>query len=155
MPGSIVILRTSPVRSGNTVDESRVFFHRLFWTFPPCIEAFQVLQATDSIDGTHLHGKYGGTLLMEIAQDGKSNILPVAFRLVEVISDRHNAIKAALVFEDGGWLPLAAYHAYCARHIAANFALNFKSKDAQKILVNAAYAKSEQEHEYYMEIQAK
>ncbi|RYR29219.1 hypothetical protein Ahy_B01g053566 isoform E [Arachis hypogaea] len=177
MPGSIAVLRTSPVRSGNAVDESRVFFHRLFWTFPPCVEAFKHCKPLISIDGTHLYGKYGGTLLMAIAQDGNSNILPVAFGLVEgenteswkfflthlrqhvtpqpgilVISDRHNAIKAALVAEDGGWLPPAAYRAYCARHIAANFALNFKSKDARKILVNAAYAKSEQEHQYYMEI---
>ncbi|XP_015970807.1 uncharacterized protein LOC107494270 [Arachis duranensis] len=115
------------VRKGNTEDASTIFFHRLFWMFPPCIEAFKYCKPLISIDGTHLYEKYEGTLLMAIAQDGNSNILPVAFGLVEgentdswkfflshlrqhvtsqpgilVISDRHNAIKAALLVEDGG-----------------------------------------------------
>ncbi|XP_072060162.1 uncharacterized protein [Arachis hypogaea] len=85
MPGSVAVLKTSPVRVGG--------------------------------------------------QDGNSNILPVAFALVEgenaeswsfflshlrqhvtpqpgllVISDRHNGIKAALEAPDGGWLPPSAYH---------------------------------------------
>ncbi|KAL4343672.1 hypothetical protein AHAS_Ahas11G0101800 [Arachis hypogaea] len=148
MPGTIALLRTSLVRIGNTVDASTVFFHRLFWTFPPCIEAFKYCKPLISIDGTHLYGKYGGTLLMAIAQDGNSNILPVA----SVISDRHNAIKAALLAEDGGWLPPSAYRAFCVRHIASNFALSYKSKEARSILVNAAYAKTEEDHRYYMDI---
>ncbi|XP_025662178.1 uncharacterized protein [Arachis hypogaea] len=127
MFGTIAALRTLPVRASNTVDGTRMFFHRLFWKFPPCVEAFKYCKPLISIDGTHLYGKYGGTLLMAIAQDGNSNILPVA----------------ALVVEDSGWLPLTAHCALCARHIAANFVLNFKSKDAQKILVNATYAKAE------------
>ncbi|RYR14818.1 hypothetical protein Ahy_B04g071520 isoform A [Arachis hypogaea] len=119
MPGTVAILRTSPVRVSGQVDESQAFFHRLFWTFPPLIEAFRHCKSLVSIDGTHLYGKYGGTLLIAIAQDGNSNILPVAFALVEgenaeswsfflshlrqhvtpqpgllVISDRHNGIKA-------------------------------------------------------------
>ncbi|XP_016172742.1 uncharacterized protein LOC107615149 [Arachis ipaensis] len=177
MPGTIALLRTSLVRIGKTVDASTVFFHRLFWTFPPCIEAFKYCKSLISIDGTHLYGKYGGTLLMAIAQDGNSNILPVAFGLVEgentdswkffltnlcqhvtpkpgilVISDRHNAIKAALLAEDGGWLPPSVYRAFCVRHIAANFALSYKSKEARRILVNAVYAKTEEDHRYYMDI---
>ncbi|XP_015969874.1 uncharacterized protein LOC107493283 [Arachis duranensis] len=51
--------------------------------FPPCIEAFRHSKPLLSIDGTHLYGKYGGTLLLAIAQDGNSNILPIAFALVE------------------------------------------------------------------------
>ncbi|XP_057730889.1 uncharacterized protein LOC130946235 [Arachis stenosperma] len=138
MPGSVVVLKTSPVRVGGQVDESQAYFHRLFWTFPPCIEAFRHCKPLVSIDGTHLYGKYGGTLLIAIAQDGNSNILPVAFALVEgenaeswtfflshlrqhvtpqpgllVISDRHNGIKAALEAPDGGWLPPSAYRAFC------------------------------------------
>ncbi|XP_016191878.1 uncharacterized protein LOC107632731 [Arachis ipaensis] len=130
MPGTIAVLRTCPVRVGGQLDESQAYFHRLFWTFP---------------------------------LDGNSNILPVAFALVEgenaeswsfflshlrqhvthqpgllVISDRHNGIKAALEAPDGGWLPPAAYRAFCIRHVAANFALTFKGKDARRLLVNAA-----------------
>ncbi|XP_015967254.1 uncharacterized protein LOC107490974 [Arachis duranensis] len=177
MPGTVAILRTCPVRAGGQHDESQAYFHRLFWTFPPCIEAFYHCKPLVSIDGTHLYGKYGGTLLVAIAQDGNSNILPVAFALVEgenvgswsfflshlrehvtpqpgllVISDRHNGIKAALEAPDGGWLPPAAYRAFCIRHVAANFALTFKEKDARRLLVNAAYAKTEVEFDYWFDI---
>ncbi|RYQ88712.1 hypothetical protein Ahy_B09g095749 isoform D [Arachis hypogaea] len=173
MPGTVAVLKTCPVIVGGQEDESRAYFHRLFWTFPPCIEAFRHCKPLVSIDGTHLYGKYGGTLLVAIAQDGNSNILPVAFALVEgenaeswsfflthlrqhvtpqpgllVISDRHNGIKAP----DGGWLPPAAYRAFCIRHVAANFALTFKGKDARRLLVNAAYAKTEVEFDYWFDI---
>ncbi|XP_057746139.1 uncharacterized protein LOC130965389 [Arachis stenosperma] len=146
----------------------------LFWTFPPCIEAFRHCKPLVSIDGTHLYGKYGGTLLIAIAQDGNSNILPVAFALVEgecgildifllhlrqhvtpqpglVISDRHNGIRLRL-------RPLTAvgyrhlYRAFCIRHVAANFALTFKGKDARRLLVNAAYAKTDVEFDYWFDI---
>ncbi|XP_052109326.1 uncharacterized protein LOC107462318 [Arachis duranensis] len=102
-----------------------------------------------SIDGTHLYGKYGGTLLIAIAQDGNSNILPPGLL---VISDSHNGIKAALEAPDGGWLPPSAYRAFCIRYVAANFALTFKGKDARRLLVNAAYAKTEVEFDYWFDI---
>ncbi|XP_025616578.1 uncharacterized protein [Arachis hypogaea] len=161
MPGSIAVLRTSPVRVGGQLDKTQAYFHRLLWTFPPCIEAFRHCKLLVSIDGTHLYGKYGGTLLVAIAQDGNSNILPVAFALVEnvtpqpgllVIFDRHNGIKAALEASDGGWLPPITYRAFCIRHVAANFALTFKGKDARRLLVNAAYAKTEVEFDYWFDI---
>ncbi|XP_016200324.1 uncharacterized protein LOC107641343 [Arachis ipaensis] len=110
-------------------------------------------------------------------QDGNSNILPVAFALVEgenaeswtfflshlrqhvtpqpgllVISDRQNGIKSALEAPDGGWLPPSAYRAFCIRHVVANFALTFKGKDARRLLVNAAYAKTEVEFDYWFDI---
>ncbi|XP_072061974.1 uncharacterized protein [Arachis hypogaea] len=69
-----------------------------------------------------------------------------------VISDRHNDIKAALEAPDGGWLPPAAYRAFCIRHVAANFAMTFKGKDARRLLVNAAYAKTEVEFDYWFDI---
>ncbi|XP_057724111.1 uncharacterized protein LOC130940077 [Arachis stenosperma] len=177
MPGSVAVLRTSPVRLRDQVDGSQAYFHRLFWTFPPCIEAFRHCKLLVSIDGTHLYGKYGGMLLVAIAQDGNANILPVAFALVEgenaeswsfflshlrqhvtpqpdllVISDRHNGIKAALEAPDEGWLPPAAYHAFCIRHVAANFALTFKGKDTRRLLVNAAYVKTKVEFDYWFDI---
>ncbi|XP_015945608.1 uncharacterized protein LOC107470714 [Arachis duranensis] len=177
MPGTVAVLRTSPVRVGGQVDELQAYFHRLFWMFPPCIEAFHHCKLLVNIDGTHLYGKYGGTLLVAIAQDGNSNILPVAFALVEgenaeswsfflshlrqhvtpqpgllVILDRHNSIKAALEAPDGGWLPPTAYCAFCIRHVAANFSLTYKGKDARRLLVNAAYAKTEVEFHYWFDI---
>ena len=83
MPGSVIQLLTLPYHVGNFVDHSYQMFHRLFWTFPPCIEAFKYCKPFITVDGTHLYGKYGGTLLMAIAQDGNSNILPIAFAVVE------------------------------------------------------------------------
>ncbi|XP_016192591.1 uncharacterized protein LOC107633485 [Arachis ipaensis] len=83
MEGTVALLKTSPVRVGDQVDDSTVYFHRLFWTFPPCVETFRHCKTLISIDDTHLYGKYGGTLLLAIVQDGNSNILPIAFALVE------------------------------------------------------------------------
>ncbi|XP_025664667.1 uncharacterized protein [Arachis hypogaea] len=141
MDRTVALLKTSPVRVGDEVDESTK------------------------------------TLLLAIAQDGNSNILPVAFALVEgenaeswafflshlcqhvtpqegilVISDRHNGIKAALEAPDSGWLPPHAYRAYCIQHVTANFALSFKGQDARRLLVNAAYAKTEAEFDYWVDI---
>ena len=90
------------------------------------------------VDETHLYEKYEDTLLVAIAQDDNSNIISVAFALVEgenaelwlfflshlqmhvtplpgilVISDRHNGINDALEALDGGWLPPNAYRAFC------------------------------------------
>ncbi|MED6110758.1 hypothetical protein PIB30_045746 [Stylosanthes scabra] len=45
--------------------------------------------------------------------------------------------------------PPSAYCAFCARHVAANFALKFKSVAAKKLLMNAAYAKSELDFDYW------
>ncbi|XP_025628812.1 uncharacterized protein [Arachis hypogaea] len=170
MAGTVTVLKISPVRVGDQVDESTVYFHCLFWTFSPCIEAFWHCKPLVSIDGTHLYGKYEGMLLLAIAQDGNSNIFPIAFALVEgenaeswsfflsnlrthvtpqegilVISDRHNGIKAALEDPENGWLPPRAFRAYCIRHVATNFSLSFKGKDARRMLVNATYAKTEAE----------
>ncbi|XP_025648824.1 uncharacterized protein [Arachis hypogaea] len=139
MPGSVAVLRTCPVRVGGQLDESQAYFHRLFWTFPPCIEAFRHCKPLVSIDETHLYGKYGGTLLVAIAQDGNSNILPVAFALVE----GENAES---------W---SFFMSHLRQHVTpqpANFALTFKGKDARRLLVNAAYAKTEVEFDYWFDI---
>ncbi|XP_016199477.1 uncharacterized protein LOC107640471 [Arachis ipaensis] len=177
MNETIALLKTSPVRLSDEVDEFTEYFHRLFWTFPPCVEAFKHCKSLIRIDSTHLYGKYGGTLLLAIAQDGNLNIFPVVFALIEgenaeswafflshlcqlvtpkegilVISDRHNSIKAALEAPDSGWLPPHEYRTYYIRHVAANFALSFKGQDARRLLVNVAYAKTEAEFDYWFDI---
>ncbi|XP_015954388.1 uncharacterized protein LOC107478772 [Arachis duranensis] len=121
VPGTIVDLQTRPYYVGNTLERKSVMFHQVFWSFPLCVEAFKHCKLLVSVDGIHLYGKYTGTLLMGIAQDGNNNILLIAFVLVErentdawyffltnlrrhvstqpgvlLISDRHAAIKAAL-----------------------------------------------------------
>ncbi|XP_015956838.1 uncharacterized protein LOC107481139 [Arachis duranensis] len=79
LPGTWVQLMTQPWPASTDT----VMFRRVFWTFPPCVEAFKHYKPLISIDGTHLYGKYGGTLLMAIAQDENANILPIAFAVVE------------------------------------------------------------------------
>ncbi|KAL4315053.1 hypothetical protein AHAS_Ahas15G0146600 [Arachis hypogaea] len=158
VPGTIVDLQTRPYYADNTLDRESVMFHQVFWSFLSCVEAFKHCKLLVSVDGTHLYGKYTGTLLMGIAQNGNNNILPIAFALVErentdawyffltnlrryvatqpdvlLISDRHATIKAALEREGCGW----EYNVYCARHIASNFATNFKSKEAKRHLAEA------------------
>ncbi|XP_057719239.1 uncharacterized protein LOC130933633 [Arachis stenosperma] len=122
MDGTVALLKTSPVRVSDEVDESTEYFHRLFWTFSPCIEAFKHCKPLISIDG------------------------------ILVISDRHNGINTVLEAPDSGWLPPHAYRAYCIRQVAANFALSFKGHDGRRLLVNAAYAKTDEEFDYWFDI---
>ncbi|XP_015950062.1 uncharacterized protein LOC107474928 [Arachis duranensis] len=83
VPGTIVDLQTRPYYVGNTLDRKSVMFHQVFWSFSSCIEAFKHCKPLVSVDGTHMYGKYTGTFLIGIAQDGNNNILPIAFALVE------------------------------------------------------------------------
>ncbi|XP_057740436.1 uncharacterized protein LOC130957604 [Arachis stenosperma] len=146
--GSVAMLKTSPVRVGRQVDDSQAYFHRLFWKFPLCFEAFRHCKSLVSIDGTHLYGKRGENVKSWsfFLSHRRQHVTPQLSTLV--ISDRHNGIKAALKAPDGGLLPPVVYRAFCIRHVAVNFALTFKGKDAQRLLVNAAYAKTEVEFDY-------
>ncbi|XP_058742263.1 uncharacterized protein LOC131614722 [Vicia villosa] len=83
-PGTVTILETLPAQSPDgTCLQGNVIFHRLFWAFRPCVQGFAYCKPIIQIDGTWLYGKYKGTLLMAVAQDGNNNIFPVAFALVE------------------------------------------------------------------------
>ncbi|XP_016195394.1 uncharacterized protein LOC107636392 [Arachis ipaensis] len=154
MEGTVALLKTSPVRVGDDVDDSTVYFHHLFWTFPPCIEAFRHCKPLVSIDGTHL---YGNLVEGENAESWsffltnlRQHVTPQQGILV--ISDRHNGIKTALENPNSGWLPPHAYRAFCIWHVAANFVLSFKGTDAKRSLVNAAYAKTEADFHYWFDI---
>ncbi|XP_015962500.1 uncharacterized protein LOC107486466 [Arachis duranensis] len=96
MLDSFAVLRTSPVRLDGQVDKSHAYFHHLFWTFPLCIKAFRRCKPLVSVNGTHLYDKYGGTLLVAIAQDGNSNIIHDAFALLEC----ENAELRSLIHEN-------------------------------------------------------
>ncbi|XP_038704741.1 uncharacterized protein LOC120000684 [Tripterygium wilfordii] len=95
-----------------------------------------------AVDGTHLKGKYMGTLFVAAAQDGNKKIYPVAFGVgdsennaswewffeklrvalaledfseLSLISDRHKSIErgVSLVFPE-------SYHGHCMHHIKQN-----------------------------------
>ncbi|XP_016185686.1 uncharacterized protein LOC107627360 [Arachis ipaensis] len=151
-------------------------FDKIFWTFPSCVKTFKHFKPFVSVDGTHLYGKYGGVLLIAVVQDGNSNILPIAFAIVEsesmeswsffltnlrrhitsqegllIIFDRFQAIKAILRADDSGWHPLRAFHAYCVRHLAINFMSHFQSAEGKRYLINATYSPSKVGYEWYID----
>ncbi|KAL5164825.1 hypothetical protein HKD37_18G050070 [Glycine soja] len=68
---------------GNTVSREHRQFHRVFWTFGQCKEAFKYCKPIIQVDGTHLYNKYRGTLLMATSQDGNGGVLPLVFVVVE------------------------------------------------------------------------
>ncbi|CAJ2653869.1 unnamed protein product [Trifolium pratense] len=162
IPGTIIRFETSP-----TPIQGQVFFERLFWAFKPCIQAFAHCKPIVQVDGTWLYGKYKGTLLLAVAQDGNAHIFPVAFAIVEgetkdawnfflkhlrenvtpqenicMISDRHASIKSAYENPSNGWNGTSS-HVYCLRHVAQNFVRAIKNRKLRKYAVNMGYAPSE------------
>jgi hypothetical protein len=156
VPGTIYRMDVSP-----TPLHGEVFFERVFWAFKPCIDGFAHCKPLVQVDGTFLTGKFKGTLLLAVAQDGNSHIFPVAFAIVEgetldawnfflkhlrehvcpqegicIISDRHAAIKGAYENPANGWHDPPSSHVYCIRHIAQNFTRQFKEKNLRRYAVN-------------------
>lgn len=84
LPDTIIELQTLHVISydGSQLGDKRIF-HRLFWAFRPCICDFTYCKHIVQVGGTWLYGKYIGTLLIVVAQDGNGNIFSIAFALVE------------------------------------------------------------------------
>ena len=74
---------THEYKQHGVVDPRFRIFDRVFWTFKQCCDAFNFCKPVIQIDGTFLYGKYDGTLLIATTQDGNSNILPIAFAIVE------------------------------------------------------------------------
>ncbi|XP_016206183.1 uncharacterized protein LOC107646514 [Arachis ipaensis] len=124
-PGTIRDLRVKPYYDGH------------FMAFKHCKPFL-------SVDSAHLYGKYGRVLFIVVAQDRNSNILPIAFAIVEsesteswsffltnlrhhvtpqdgllVISDRSQAIKATLSSDDSGWHPPRAIKTLQCRTLAS------------------------------------
>ena len=58
-------------------------FQRVFWSCKPSIEGFASCRSVLSIDGTHLYGKYKGTLLIVMGGDGNNQLFPLAFAITE------------------------------------------------------------------------
>ncbi|KEH36687.1 hypothetical protein MTR_2g018850 [Medicago truncatula] len=79
LSGTIIDFQTDP--STEVVNE--IVFKRLFWAFRPCILGFEFCKPIVQIDATWLYGKYKGTLLLVVAQDGNNKIFPIAFAIVK------------------------------------------------------------------------
>ncbi|XP_020216322.1 uncharacterized protein LOC109800057 [Cajanus cajan] len=173
--GFVVEKQTRPLynQQGEMVHHY-VQFHRVFWTFKPCIDRFKYCKPIVQVDGTFLYGKYKGTLLVVVAQDGNNKIFPIAFTIVEgetvetwffflhylkrhvcpqddlcLISDRHESIKNAYTRQGSGWTPENSVHVFYIRHIAQNFMRHFKNTEQKKLIINMAYGMTEPRFNYY------
>ncbi|XP_058740927.1 uncharacterized protein LOC131613257 [Vicia villosa] len=113
-------------------------------------------------------------MLMAVAQDGNSNIFPVAFAIGQretaaswsfflrnlreyvapqpdlcLISDRHASIESAYKNPTNRWLHPPSTHVYCIRHIAQNFMQEIKDRHLRKTLVNAGYVLTQPTFQHY------
>ncbi|KAH1206301.1 hypothetical protein GmHk_16G046796 [Glycine max] len=80
---TIVKYKTSSSMEEGDNDPPRVILNRVFCAFNPCIEDFKYCKPLVQVDGIFLTGKYCGTLLTTIEQDGSRNNFPLAFAIVE------------------------------------------------------------------------
>jgi len=161
LPGTIVQYGVSPYVMDGVRDPSICIFKRVFWAFKPCIEGFNYCKPIVQVDDTFLTGKYHGTLLVAIAQDGNRNIFPLAFAIVEgetkealiwffqllrqyvtpqpnlcLITNRGSTILSALQSKEVRWEQQGLQSVYCIRHIASNFNKKFKNAELKRQLIN-------------------
>ncbi|KAL5123902.1 hypothetical protein HKD37_02G004397 [Glycine soja] len=159
-PGSYFQILHDDFIVGNRVSREHRQFHRVFWTFGQCKEAFKYCKPIIQVDGTHLYGKYRGTLLMATSQDGNGGILPLAFIVVEgetliawswflahlrehvtdkngicLISDRHTSIKSVVANEA----------------LASNFNRKFNNAKQKEMLKKLGYTPSR--HIFYQNLE--
>ncbi|KAH1193327.1 hypothetical protein GmHk_19G054396 [Glycine max] len=128
-PGSYFQILHDDFIVGNTVSREHRQFHRVFWTFGQCKEAFKYCKPIIQVDDTHLYGKYRGTLLMATSQDGCPSSSIRGGR----------SIKSVVANEALGWQPPHGYHVYCVRHIANNFNQKFNNAKQKEMLKKLAY----------------
>ncbi|VFQ92673.1 unnamed protein product [Cuscuta campestris] len=165
--GTVVDLQTQPTNASTTFQ-----FRYVFWSFKASIDGFQYCLPVVSVDGTHLYGKYKGTLLIVVAMTGNGDIFPLAFSIVDVengeswkwfmtnimrhvvpphrhiciISDRHGGIDHAFnnVPElQGGQVT----RRFCLRHVRSNFHSKFRSKKLKNMMYKAGKTPSRSEFE--------
>ncbi|XP_062089113.1 uncharacterized protein LOC133795673 [Humulus lupulus] len=141
------------------VDEEQKFKY-LFLSLGVSIRGFRYMRKVISIDGTHLKNQFGGNLLITTAQDGKFQIYPLAFGIVDYendaswnwfltylrdqvpdttdlvfISDRHKSIIKGVrnVYKN-------AYHGACMWHLGQNIKTKFSGKGLKKLFEKTAKA---------------
>ena len=159
-PRCVVIWKTFDTNIPNTE-----IFQCVFWSFKPSIEGFEHCRPVLSIDGTHLYGKYKGTLLIAMGCDGNNQLFPLAFAIIKgknidswgwflacirnrvtqltgicVISNRHPGIMVAMSNPHLDWATPSTYHRICMRHLASNFMTRFKDKLLKNLVCIAALA---------------
>ncbi|KAL5193157.1 hypothetical protein HKD37_20G055419 [Glycine soja] len=77
------VVAAQSVYEGREIMSGKRIFKRVFWSFCPCIKGFAYCKPTVQVDGTWLYGKYAGTLLIAIAQDGANHIFLIPDAILE------------------------------------------------------------------------
>ncbi|CAA7056648.1 unnamed protein product [Microthlaspi erraticum] len=164
LPEYLYMLKlANPGTVTNLVTEKDVFgvdrFLYFFLSFGASIRGFRRLRHVIVIDGTHLGGKFMGTLLTASGQDANFQVFPLAYAVVDsenndswtwfmekleriladsssltIISDRCPSIKVAKAK-----IYPKAHHAACIVHLARNVTARYKSKGLAKMVVSAAF----------------
>ncbi|XP_049358481.1 uncharacterized protein LOC125823102 [Solanum verrucosum] len=136
-----------------------------FLDFDACIKGFAHMRKVIVVDGTHLHDKYEGVLLSDVAQDTENHVYPITFCVVDkendvswtfffeklkenvvdepdlcFISDRHKSIANGIMNVYNH-----AHHGYCMRHLGENPRVNHHCGDYLYLYYNAAKAYSSKE----------
>ncbi|XP_048634962.1 uncharacterized protein LOC125608588 [Brassica napus] len=139
------------------IDELGRFIY-VFLAFGASVNGFPYMRKVVVVDGTFLNGKYKGTLLTALAQDGNFQIFPIAFAVVDtenddswhwfftqlkllipddeglaIISDRHNSIGKAIKN-----VYLLAARGICTYHLYKNILGQYKGKEAFRLVKKAA-----------------
>lgn len=162
------MVETNPGSVATLVTRDDLSFHRLFVSFHASLFGFQNgCRPLLFLDTMTLKSRYQGELLTATAVDGNDNIFPVAFAIVDVVSDdnwhwflgqlqsvvsmsqsitfvadRQNGISESLaeIFQN-------CHHAYCLHHLTENLKNNLKGPFTQEVIrvivtqfYDAAYA---------------
>ncbi|KAK8515072.1 hypothetical protein V6N12_001233 [Hibiscus sabdariffa] len=163
-PGTIADLETLPYYRNDRVVEDVRQFHRLFWTFPQCINVFNSCKPIIQVDGTFLYGRYKQVLLLAVVQDGNRKTIPIAFALVPredtdsckfflkklrhsffrnkrvyLISDRGPGLLSAIEILGSRFRSPHVEHRYCLRHVASNYHGRYKKDSERKLILRMGY----------------
>ncbi|XP_033131764.1 uncharacterized protein LOC117126779 [Brassica rapa] len=139
------------------IDELGRFMY-VFLAFGASVNGYPFMRKVVVVDGTFLNGKYKGTLLTALAQDGNFQIFPIAFAMVDrenddswhwfftqlkllipddeglaIISDMHNSIGKSI----RNMYPLAT-RGICTYHLYKNILGRYKGKKAFRLVKKGA-----------------
>ncbi|CAI9293998.1 unnamed protein product [Lactuca saligna] len=147
----------------NTKDDSS--FHRLFLSFHASLYGFQHCRPLIFLGSVPLKSKYQGTLLAATAPDGNDEVFPVAFAVVDMVSDDNwrwflEQLKAALITCHGITFVVDretgikeavrgvfreenVHHAYCLRSLSDQLIRDLTGKfshEVKRLIVDDFYA---------------
>ncbi|KAF8394742.1 hypothetical protein HHK36_020959 [Tetracentron sinense] len=162
------IVETNPGSVATLITRDDLSFHRLFVAFHASLYGFQNgCRPLLFLDTMTLQSRYQGELLTATAVDGNDNVFPVAFAIVDVVSDDNwhwflvelksllstsqsitfVAEKQKGISESLSEIFTNSYHGYCLYHLTENLKKDLKGPLTQEVIrvivsqfYDAAYA---------------